>query len=395
MHGIHQRSTPQRASSRAGAAPLMAVAVIGSVVILVGGSGAAASAPSAVVTGSSAPGVTTSVPPAPSGSVQSTPPADLVTIPMTSPRDVLFAFGSVWVAGGPAKTVTRLDPATNAVQAIVTVPDPASVLASSDDAIWLTSYPGNSLTRIDPVADRATGTVSLAPAGQGPIGVTVYDGFVWVANHDGSPTTSVAKIDPATLKVMDVIPAGTGDSAGPTWISSGAGSLWVDVPNSDAVMRIDPATDTVTATIADTGVCTSLAATDAAVWVASSEGDGCTGGVIEIDPSMNQVVAHLNSGDGTGPLALSDGSVWFGTDPSGYLGLIDRRLGHRDPAGQAAGPGVRVGGRRRLRVGHRPSGQRPVQAPDALNATDPRDSTGPLRWTTGSSRMRAMGLSSR
>ena len=142
---------------------------------------------------------------------------------------------------------------------------------------------------------------------------------MWVANHDGNPTTSVAKIDPATLQVVDVIPVGSGPSAGPTGIGGGAGSLWVDVPNSDAVIRIDPATDRVTATVTDTGVCASLVANDAAVWVASSEGDGCTGGVIKVDPATNQVVAHVNDGDGTGPLALSDGPV-VGTDPGGYLG---------------------------------------------------------------------------
>ncbi len=322
MLGIHQHSTHHRSVSRARAASATAVAIIGSLAIMAGASGAAASARSAVATGSTGPGAATSGPPATSGVVQPTLPADLVTIPMTSPRDVMFAFGSVWVAGGPDRTVTRLDPATDAIQAVVTVPDPASVLASSDDAVWLTSYPGNSLTRIDPVRGQATGTVSLAPGGQGAIGVTVYDGFVWVANHDGSPTTSVAKVDPATLTVVDVIPVGSGDSSGPTWVGGGAGSVWVDVPNSDAVMRIDPATDKVIATIADTGVCTSLVASDTAVWVASSDGDGCTGGVIEIDPATNRVAAHLNAGDSTGPLALSDRSVWFGTD-GGVLGQID------------------------------------------------------------------------
>jgi streptogramin lyase len=266
---------------------------------------------------------------------------------MTSPRDDIFAFGSVWVSNGPAATVTRVDPATNAVQAVISVPDPASVLASSDDAMWLTSYPGNSLTRIDPDTNQATGTISLAPSGQGAVGVTAYDGFVWVANHDGTPSTSVAKVDPAALRVVDVIPVGSDTSAGPTWLSGGAGSLWVDVPNSNAIMRIDPATDHVIATIADPTDCGSVAASDTAVWVASPDGDGCTGGVIEIDPATNAVVARLNSGDGTGPLVLSDdGSVWFGTDPSGYLGRIDPSSATVASRVKLPGPafGVTIGG---------------------------------------------------
>ena len=74
--------------------------------------------------------------------------------------------------------------------------------------MWLTSYPDNSLTRIDPATNTATATLSLASVGSGPIGVTVAGGFVWVGNHDGSPVTSVAKVDPKTMKVVDVIPVG-------------------------------------------------------------------------------------------------------------------------------------------------------------------------------------------
>jgi streptogramin lyase len=276
-----------------------------------------------------------------------TTPGDITTIAMTSPRDDLFAFGSVWISNGPAATVTRLDPATNAVQAVISVPDPASVLGSSDDAIWLTSYPGNSLTRIDPDTNQATGTISLAPAGQGAVGVTAYDGFVWVANHDGTPSTSVAKVDPVALRVVDVISVGSDTFAGPTWVSGGAGSVWVDVPNANAIMRIDPATDQVIATIADPTDCASVAASDSAVWVASLDGDGCVGGIIKVDPATNGVVARLNAGDGTGPLALSDdGSVWFGTDPSGYLGRIDPSTATVASRVKLPGPafGVTIGG---------------------------------------------------
>jgi YVTN family beta-propeller protein len=193
-------------------------------------------------------------------------------IPVQTPRDVTAGFGSIWVANGPEDTVTRLDPATNDVEAIVPVPDPASVLAAGSGAIWLTSLPGNTVTRIDPSTNAATGTTSLAPSGLGPIGVTVFGGFVWVANHDGDPTGSVAKIDPATLAVVDVIPIGNEPIAGPNWLSSGAGSVWTDVPNLRAVVRIDPVSDAITATIPDKGVCGALAASDTAVWVAGGSG---------------------------------------------------------------------------------------------------------------------------
>ena len=106
-----------------------------------------------------------------------------------------------------------------------------------------------------------TRTISLAPGGAGPIGVTVFRGFVWVANHDGEPTTSVSKIDPATMRVVDVIPVGADDFAGPEWILSGAGSIWTNVNSlPNVVVRIDPRTDRILATIPAPSACAQLAA---------------------------------------------------------------------------------------------------------------------------------------
>ena len=112
-----------------------------------------------------------------------------------------------------------------------------------------------------------TRTISLAPGGAGPIGVTVFDGFVWVANHDGEPTTSVSKIDPATMRVVDVIPVGAGDRRG-----AGVDPLQrrIDLDQRqqrpNVVVRIDPHTDRILATIPAPSACAQLAADNTAVW---------------------------------------------------------------------------------------------------------------------------------
>jgi streptogramin lyase len=253
------------------------------------------------------------------------PPGGTVTttIPVPTPRDVATGFGSIWVSNGPTRTVTRIDPTTDAVIAVVPVPDPASVLAVGAGAVWLTSFPGDSVTRIDPTTNTTTATISLAPSGLGPIGITVLDGFVWVANHDGDPTGSVAKIDPSTMTIVDVIPVGIQPFAGPNWLSAGAGSLWTDVPNINAVVRIDPTTDSVIATITDKGACGAVAASDSAVWVAGGGGPGCLPGITRIDPATNTVVGTLNAGGQTDSLALGNNTLWYGTSKSNFLGRID------------------------------------------------------------------------
>ena len=256
------------------------------------------------------------------------PPADarlVASIAAPSPRAVMTGYGSVWVANGPTRTVTRLDPRTNAVIARIPTPDPASVIAVGAGAVWVTSFPGNSLTRIDPWRDRVTRTISLAPGGAGPVGVTVFRGFIWVANHNGEPTTSVSKIDPATMRVVDVIPVGAEDFAGPQWIVSGAGSIWTNVNSiPNVVVRIDPRTDRILATIPAPSSCAQLAADDTAVWGASGDDPSCPPGLDRIDTRTNRVTATFDVG-AADAVALAHGSLWYGTTTTHQLGRIDTR----------------------------------------------------------------------
>lgn len=260
---------------------------------------------------------------------RSAPPAGerlVASIAMPTPGSVATGFGSVWVGNGPTQTVTRLDPRTDAVIARIPTSDPASVVGVGAGAIWVTSFPGNSLTRIDPGNNRVTGTISLAPRGAGPIGVTVFRGFVWVANHNGEPAISVFKIDPAAMRVVDVIPVGAGASAGPVWILSSAGSIWTNV-NGDAnvVVRIDPRTDRILARIPAPSACTQLAADDTGVWGAGDYGDSCRPGVSRIDPRTNRVTATFHEGGAADAVALDHGSLWYGTTTTHKLGRIDTR----------------------------------------------------------------------
>jgi virginiamycin B lyase len=278
-------------------------------------------------------GTTTTAPPSPGTTATSRPatstPAGgpLVTsIAMPSPGSVATGFGSLWVTNGPAQTVTRLDPRTNAVIATIPTPDPASAVGVGAGAIWVTSYPGNSLTRIDPASNRVTRTISLAPGGAGPIGVTVFDGFVWVANHDGEPTTSVSKIDPTTMRVVAVIPVGAQADAGPVWILHSAGSIWTNVNGThNVVVRIDPHTDRILAAIPAPSACAQLAADDTAVWGASGDDESCTPGVSRIDPRTNTVTATFDQGGAADAVGLYDHFLWYGTTATHQLGRIDTR----------------------------------------------------------------------
>jgi DNA-binding beta-propeller fold protein YncE len=246
---------------------------------------------------------------------------------------VAAGFGSIWVSNGPRGTVTRIDPATDKPIAQIVLSDPPSVLAVSADAIWATSNQDVRVTRIDPVTNTVVGTID--PEGSGPIGIAVLDGYVWVANHDGDPTGSVAKIDPATMKVVDLIHVGAASDTGPVWIAVSAGSLWVDVDNISAVVRIDPLKDTVTATIPVLFACGEIVAGDHDVWVAGA----CGPGVTHIDPATNTIVGVADEFGVGAALALGEGSLWFGT--SDRLDRIDPST--RKIVGQMNLPGPSFG----------------------------------------------------
>ena len=54
------------------------------------------------------------------------------------------------------------------------------------DAVWLTSSGDNTVSRIDPASNRI---IEVLPVGMGPVGATLSEGVLWVAN-EGAGTVS-------------------------------------------------------------------------------------------------------------------------------------------------------------------------------------------------------------
>jgi len=145
-----------------------------------------------------------------------------------------------------------------------------------------------------------------------------------VANHHGNPTGSVAKIDPATDTVIDIIAVGTASPAGgPSFLAAVPGSVWAGVPNQSALVRIDTATDAIAATIPVHGACGEVAADSHQVWVSGGTPPGCRPGVSRADPATSSLVTHLAAGGPSSGNALGSGGFWFGGDTSHLLNRVD------------------------------------------------------------------------
>ena len=93
------------------------------------------------------------------------------------------------------------------------------------------------MVRVDP-----TGLLTPIAVGNGPTAITVGGGGVWVVD---SLDDTVVRIDPGTRSVTATIPVGRS----PAGVAFGAGSVWVANSGDGTVTRIDPSTDRADATI--------------------------------------------------------------------------------------------------------------------------------------------------
>ena len=256
------------------------------------------------------------------------------------------------------RTITRIDPATGRVVKTFAVSGEPTDLAVGDDAIWVASGAAGKglvesraasavVSRVDPVSTEVTRTFHLpGPPGflessqtLGIGGLAIGRGSVWAVDSDGSisritngtgplvrisvtgaraiavgdagvwflttigNSPAVARIDPGTNKVAQVIPVPTSSLVG---IAVGAGYVWATDPYDGVVWRIAPGPKPVERTVAIGLGVAQIAFGDNEVWVANL----ANGTVSRIDPRTDDVTA-TRALDGTPQgVAVHDGSVW-------------------------------------------------------------------------------------
>jgi YVTN family beta-propeller protein len=191
--------------------------------------------------------------------------------------------GSLWSVD--AEVVTRLDPESGRILAEIRVgPTPlgggitaVGGIASGEGAVWGIGSAG--IVRIDPKTNRVVATIPIsqgvAANGPSPTAVAVGEDAVWVASRFvGFDTITlhsnrkvrrgiVSRIDPATNSIVATIPVGLDPFA----IAVGEGAVWVANRTSFSVSRIDPQTNGVAATIGVGNRPQGIAAGGGAVWV--------------------------------------------------------------------------------------------------------------------------------
>lgn len=165
-----------------------------------------------------------------------------------------------------------------------------------------------------------------------PRGVTdIITGYsaVWA-----STPNSVVRIDPSTNRIAATIPVtGIGDSGN---LAVGAGSVWVT--HSDSIARIDPTTNSVIANIDVGGPLLGAAASDSTVWVTTEGTSGSE--LVTIDPTTNQLSGQPTSlPDGATDLSYVQGKLWVDISMNGgSVVSVDPSSGQVSNAPEASFP---------------------------------------------------------
>jgi hypothetical protein len=223
-------------------------------------------------------------------------------------------------------TVVRIDPQANAVSDVIDVGLHPMAVAVGGRSVWVYNQWDASLSEVD--ADTKT-VRHLTVLSATPLDLGLLTGPVLAADTGGAWIIGGGR---GRHPLLTRVPAGGGEKREyrlglrPSAIAVGERAVWVvgQGRHDRQVLRIDPATGRVTATIRfpiSSGI-SSVAVGLGAVWVTASS----TGTLYRIDPRVAAVVERADLGQGAGRVSFVFGLIWLAvSDPAGATLVVDPR----------------------------------------------------------------------
>ena len=216
--------------------------------------------------------------------------------------------------------------------------------AAAFGSLWVAvASGGGAVTRLDAASGDVVATIPIpgglfSDATSYVSDVAVAADGVWVLSAAaGGADRQLVRIDPQTNSVAASLPAGRFAAS----LAYGSGSLWVTRLDG-TVSRIDPADGRELAKISQSTTRNVAVATDDSVWIFGDSSGRFR--LVRIDPATNSVVADLSVSDqesrGPWDVAVGGGFVW--------VNAVDALLIKVDPATNTVvaryGPGTGLGG---------------------------------------------------
>ena len=275
----------------------------------------------------------------------------------TDAYDVAVADGSIWVVSALDGYVKRIDPANDEVVATIDLGAKSedSYLLAQGSRLWFTRWGQSSAPSvgwIDMTTNRVGEVYAVAPV---PLGLTLERDSLWVTAFDSQ---TVAELDSRTGEVRRSIVVDPDRSvppeAGPTDLVALDGSLWIVGHRARTLIRVDTATGMVTERL-----CLPLEDPErielafGALWI-SDPGRA----IVRVDPRTSTVVATIGLPNydvrtvrqpwgmaaGEDRLWVAAGTVAYWIDPvtntvPGFVQLTDEQAA-RDHADVYPGAGI-------------------------------------------------------
>ena len=216
------------------------------------------------------------------------------------PFGIAAGGNSIWVSlGGQGSDLVRLD-LDGTIQPGKPVGTGYGGIEFGADSVWLVNADQATMAKVDSVTGDLT-TFPLEGAEQ-PLDLVIEGDSIWITDGLGK---QVLQFDPGSGEIIDHVDL---DGA-PSGIALGDGSLWITMPDDDAVARIDPANRQRMGTIDH--ICDNprgVASGEGSVWVTCTN-DGV---VAEIATAQGTVVRRVELGDGLSPegVVVTDDGVW-------------------------------------------------------------------------------------
>jgi DNA-binding SARP family transcriptional activator len=232
------------------------------------------------------------------------------------PVALAIGHGSVWVANADDGTVSRIDQDRHELIRTIGIGAPAIDLAVASDAVWVANGSDGTVSRIDPSADTVVETIDLRGSSElvwnPTYAVDADDDSVWIA----AGPHHVLRIDPTTHELSASVDVGHV----PAGLALGDEALWV-VTTAERALRIEPHTNTATAEV-PIGYPVALTAGKQALWVSDS-----LGLVWRINPDTATVSQSTPVGRGLVGLCATDGAVFAANNADGTVVQIDPQDG--------------------------------------------------------------------
>ena len=265
-----------------------------------------------------------------------------------APGNIVSGAEGIWVLNADDRTITRIDPATRKVLKTFATSGVPTDLAAGDGALWvgsgvavvrgLVTNSGQTVAvaRIDPATTIVTKTAHLSGSASldgdtgptfGVSAIAVAPGAVWVVDPDGS----ISRIDPQSGSVVARVEPGRA-----TAIAAGNAGVWFVTTShgTPAVARIDPRTNTVEQIIpVQTSTLIGIAVGAGSVWAT----DPYNGVIWRIHPGANPVSRTISAGLGVTQIVFGDGVVWTANLANGTISRVDPRTNAITVTRQLAG----------------------------------------------------------